>query len=80
MVDDTEHTLWLNVLQVECYIADGFEFVDASNEEAEPVVRTAEDLIAAYDSPKPFLPDNMQITFDDNCRVTRVTYLYSPWN
>jgi hypothetical protein len=80
MVDDTEHTLWLNAFQVECYIADGFEFVDASNEEAEPVVRTAEDLIAAYDSPKPFLPDNMQITFDDNCRVTRVTYLYSPWN
>lgn len=80
MVDDTEHTLWLNAFQVECYIADGFEFVDASNEEAAPVVLTAEDLIAAYDSPKPFLPDNMQITFDDNCRVVRVTYLYSPWN
>ena len=80
MVDDTELTLWLNALQVECYIADGFEFVDASNEEAEPVVRTTEDLIAAYDSPKPFLPDNMQIIFDDNCRVARVTYLYSPWN
>lgn len=80
MVDDTEHTLWRNAFQVECYVADGFEFVDASKEEAEPVVLTAEDLIAAYDSPKPFLPDNMQITFDGNCRVARVTYLYSPWN
>ena len=80
MVSETEETLWLNVIQLECYLADGFEYVDASDEEAAPVVRTNEDLIADYNGSKVFLPDNMQITFDDNCRVARVTYLYSPWN
>ena len=80
MVSETEETLWLNVIQLECYLADGFEYVDASDEEAAPVVRTNEDLIADYNGSKVFLPDNMQITFDDNCRVVRVTYLYSPWN
>ena len=80
MVSETEEILWLNVIQLECYLADGFEYVDASDEEAAPVVRTNEDLIADYNGSKVFLPDNMQITFDDNCRVARVTYLYSPWN
>ena len=80
MVSETEETLWLNVIQLECYIADDFEYVDASDEEADPVIHTAQDLIADYDCPKAFSPDNMQITFDDNCRVVRVTYLYSPWN
>lgn len=80
MVSETEETLWLNVIQLECYIADDFEYVDASDEEAGPVVRANEELIADYNGPKVFSPDNMQITFDDNCRVVRVTYLYSPWN
>lgn len=80
MVSETEETLWLNVFQLECYVAEGFEYVDASNEEADPVIHTAQDLIADYDSSKVFSPDNMEITFDENCRVARVTYLYSPWN
>lgn len=80
MVSETEETLWLNVIQLECYIADGFEYVDASDEEAAPVKLTTEDLIADYDGAKVFSPDNMEITFDDNCRVARVTYLHSPWN
>ena len=81
-VDDTEHTLWLEVCQLECSMADEFEFVDDSDPDldAQPIVRPVEDLVKGYEGDMVFLPDNMRITFDDDCRVTRVLYLYTPWN
>ena len=81
-VDDTEHTLWLQVCQLECNMAEGFEFVDDSDPDpdAQPIVRPVEDLVKGYEGDMVFLPDNMRITFDDDCRVTQVLYLYTPWN
>ena len=48
--------------------------------DAKPIVRPVEDLVKSYDGDMVFLPDNMRITFDDDCRVTQVLYLYTPWN
>ena len=81
-MDDTEHTLWLEVCQLECNLAEEFEFVDDSEPgpDGKPIVRPVEDLVKGYDGDMVFLPDNMRITFDDDCRVTQVLYLYTPWN
>ena len=81
-VDSTEHTLWLEVCQLECNLADGFEFVDDSEPgpDGKPIVRPVEDLMKGYEGDMVFLPDNMRITFDDDCRVIRILYLYTPWN
>lgn len=79
-ISDTENRYYKNVFGIEIPVPPQTPFLDFGDPEAEkPVELTVKDLLNRYEE-LTFLPDNTQVSFDENGNLTQIMYLYTPWN
>lgn len=81
-VTDTENRFYKNLFGIEVPAPKDLRFVDWSDPEAEePTVLTLRDLMIRRMNDEIYSsPDNTEITFDAEGRLSEVVYRYSPWN
>ena len=81
-VTDTEHRFYKKAFAIEAPAQSDLRFRDWSDPEADaPLELTLKDLLTRYANEDIHsMPDNTEITFDEEGRLVEFMYRYTPWN
>ena len=79
---DTDYPFWTDVFEITVPLEKDIRFLDWSDPENHegPVELGFSELLDHLLDETSFVPENTQVTFDENGKLVELLYSYSPWN